>query len=695
MVRCCAVALSLFLSAASTFAQTATVTGRVTAAATGLPISGVQIRLRDSGGAFLFAASSASTGTYTVTGVTPGTYYLSTHNGLGYADETRDGSPCVGVCDLVAPLILAAGQAAQQDFALDRGAVISGRVLSAATGQPVQSRVTLYSANHLFIGLAIPQADGTYVLNRQEYLGAGSGIAASTYYVVASGAAYNGVTCGSDASCLSKATPIRVAAAQAISGIDLFLPAAGGGSISGHITDKATGAPVTSGTVWVRGVGAGTWTATPDANGRFTIGSLSPGRYKASVAVADKVGQVFNGLDAPRCTPSVASNDCGAEFAVGTEIPVGPGEAVTGVDFSLRNGGAISGHITRSGQPQGGGAQVFGSAGIALGSASADATGLYTVRGLAGGTYFVLAASSGAARMLYASRSCPASFSGSVVCTVTAGTPVTVADGATTAGIDFDLAPVATTLAGKVTGAANGAPIAAGMALFLGDRSMGTTTAASDGTYAFTNLEPGAYRVRASAAGFVAEWFDNACAVCGDRGTAVQMASGASVGNVDFQLDSAAKITGRVTFGAATRTAGSTVVEALRADGSQVASAFASGGVYTIDGLPAGSYIVRARTILAPAGGGIPQGHEYAPTLYDNVPCDGPTCPLTGATPVTVSAGSTVSGIDLTLQPGGFIEGNILADGAPIDPAFSVASFPTRHSPACISSPDSAPESTS
>lgn len=644
--------LALVVSATNVQAQTATVTGRVTDAANGQPVSGVEIRLFDPGGALLFAASSTSTGQYTVANVTPGTYYLKTHNGVGYAEKTRDGFPCVGVCDLVAPLTLSAGQTFQQDFALDRGAVISGRVLSAVTRQPLAfiSSVILYSADRRYIAFADARDGAPYVFNAQATIG--GGIAAGTYYLFADATgfapqAYNGIDCPVSR-CLAGATPVRVAAGQTLSGIDFVLQP--GGSIAGRVTDAATGAPLQA---RVDARGSTTEGTQSGLDGRFVV-FVDPGAYTVSVQTTDRVAQVFQGIDVPRCSEGRAS--CTSEVLAGTPVTVAPGQSVTGVDFALRNGGAISGRITRAGQIVRERVVVYDPAGMELGSAFADAAGTYTVAGLVTGRYFARAGTS-----LYASPPCP------LGCAVTAGTPIAVTDGATTTGIDFDLVPPATKLSGTVTSISTGAPVpGATVDLVLGDVVQSQGTTASDGTYAFSPA-PGAYRIRVSAAGFLAEWYDNACAVCGNRGTAIPLASGASVSGIDFQLEPAGKITGRLTLATSSRSSIGQFVEALRADGSRVAFVRPSAGVYTIDGLPTGSYFVRAGTNLTSGPGGFPAVGEYATKLWVDVSCDGDTCPLSGATAVNVAAGTTVSNIDFVLEPAGFIEGSILADGSPTD----------------------------
>jgi hypothetical protein len=104
--------------------------GRVTDAATGRPIRGVEVRIW----------YSESFVTSTVTGANGRYYYVSTFNHAGYVDEAYDDQICVGdTCEppFDTPVIVPAGGAVRVDFALDRGGAVSGTVRAAATGAPV------------------------------------------------------------------------------------------------------------------------------------------------------------------------------------------------------------------------------------------------------------------------------------------------------------------------------------------------------------------------------------------------------------------------------------------------------------------------------------------------------------------------------------------------------------------------------
>jgi hypothetical protein len=110
----------------------------------------------------------------------------------------------------------------------------------------------------------------------------------------------------------------------------------------------------------------------------------------------------------------------------------------------------------------------------------------------------------------------------------------------------------------------------------------------------------------------------------------------ATTGNINFALDPAGFISGQVTVGGtplanvqvnATDTTTNQFVEGVRS---------IADGTYTIS-LPAGSYLVRAR----PSESGLPCANEY----YDGVFVQ------TLATPVSVAAGATTSGINFSLEP--------------------------------------------
>jgi hypothetical protein len=123
-----------------------TISGRVTADDGGA-LEGVWVEVRTAGGRYVKDAETDSTGAYTITGLTPGTYKVSTSNYSGYLDEWYDNVPCYNNQDGTnATLIdVRESNAPNIDFSLTLGRTISGRVTAddggALRGVWVEARI--------------------------------------------------------------------------------------------------------------------------------------------------------------------------------------------------------------------------------------------------------------------------------------------------------------------------------------------------------------------------------------------------------------------------------------------------------------------------------------------------------------------------------------------------------------------------
>ena len=176
--------------------------------------------------------------------------------------------------------------------------------------------------------------------------------------------------------------------------------ALGAGSISGIITDSATGAPISGAKVVAGGCSRYAMTG---SDGRYTIANVAAGDYTVS---AMKMGAY-------------------KMKAYPTAVHVADGQAVTGIDIALApmggggGNGSISGtvHDKKTNAPIGG-AKVMASG--CMKSALTAEDGTYTITGLADGSYTVRAMKSG-----YLCATYP--------------TPVVIANGQPVTGIDFHL----------------------------------------------------------------------------------------------------------------------------------------------------------------------------------------------------------------------------------------------------------------
>ena len=174
------------------------------------------------------------------------------------------------------------------------------------------------------------------------------------------------------------------------------LPAPASRRIRGVVRDAGTGAGLASVQIDLFGAFQGQLTgygrAMTDAAGAYTIGNLPPGNYYAMSSQSQGyVDQFFGDVWCPgQCSFSNADS--------GAPIGVMAGADVGGRDFALRPGGSISGRITGVLSPGSAtpvaNATVFAYAllGDQLANGrgtSTDATGHYTLAGLASGLYYV------------------------------------------------------------------------------------------------------------------------------------------------------------------------------------------------------------------------------------------------------------------------------------------------------------------
>jgi hypothetical protein len=225
------------------------------------------------------------------------------------------------------------------------------------------------------------------------------------------------------------------------------LAAQGSATISGTVTDAATGSAAVMSTAHeVRA-----YDAAGSILGRSTITSgaysiaVPAGTYFVAVAVVsgnvstEYALQVFDRFP---CFPT----DC--LVTAGTPVTVAAGEE-RAIDFALSRVGRLSGRITVGGAVPASDFRIlaFSAAGALVGNENVRGNdGNYEVGALPPGRYFVQVDTAEGGSALYAGLPCALN-----QCTPITGTPITVVSGETTTGIDVDL-PVAARVVGTVTG---------------------------------------------------------------------------------------------------------------------------------------------------------------------------------------------------------------------------------------------------
>lgn len=660
--------LAASLLSARADAQSGAITGTVTQSGGGAPIAGAVVRAT-----FLDQSANVSTttdgsGAYTLMNLPAGSYFVYTASTTGHVNETYGGVACTGICQSThittgTPVVVAPGATtAGIDLALDLGGSISGRLTSAGDGAAVANTTviayTRAGTSTIQVGTATTNASGDYALG---------GLSTGTYYVMTVSAhsagfvneIYDDIPCVGtclSANAVATGTQVPVALGQETPNIDFALDV--GGRVSGTVTDVATGAGIQSVQVVLYTVTNGSIAyaggASTDATGAYSIGGLATGTYYAfTQTFAGHMNEIYGNLLCPVfCSSAVATSS-------GTPIAVTLGATTAGRDFALSVGGSVSGTVTHAVTA----APVVGrtvtvvavsNGAFHSSSASTNASGVYTVRGLPGGTYYAYTSGgSGLIDEIYGDVACYGFCFVSDV--VSRGTPIAVTTGATTSGRDFALSPGGG-ISGSFTDAVTGQPIAGRVSVTLYAVTGSTLTYAGNrestlGGYSFGGLVPGEYvLITSNNVGYIDELYNDIPCWRGNctyaTGTRVAVTAGGITSGRNFALAPAGTISGTVgESGGGAPLPGVTVQVYVR--GGSTSGYFAgsvttnAAGGYTVRGLPPGNYV--AFTSNAPA---------HVNEIYDDIPC--PTSCSSGTaigtgTPIAV-AGATI-GIDFALAP--------------------------------------------
>jgi hypothetical protein len=215
--------------------------------------------------------------------------------------------------------------------------------------------------------------------------------------------------------------------------------------------------------------------------------------------------------------------------------------------------------------------------------------------------------------------------------------------GATTPNINFTL-PKVGNISGNVTD--EGGKPASNMSVQVYDAAGNfvqiVNSDNSFGTYTVFNLRAGTYFARtASNAVYVPQLYNRAA--CGSgcnvtSGTPITVTVGATTPNISFVMTEGSRISGTVNLPGRADMSGASV-EVYNAAGILTATANTNaGGLYTVTGLPAGSYFARTRNNLG-----------YIDQLFGGGSCV--SCTVTAGLPITVAFATTIPNINFTLAP--------------------------------------------
>jgi hypothetical protein len=316
-----------------------------------------------------------------------------------------------------------------------------------------------------------------------------------------------------------------------------------------------------------------------DSAGEYTLSGLTTGSYRVEFWGRNHglnyLTQYYNNK---------------TSFSQATAVPVTAPATVSNINAEMHPGGQIKGKVIDAVSKAGiEGVEVCAHGSTAFGGCvETDASGEYTLSGLATGTYEVefWPASLNYFGQLYNGKS----FSEN-------GTPVSVTAGAVTSGIGAELTPGGQ-IKGKVTDALSHGALAGIEVCALEaatDEYVNCTETDSSGEYALSRLSSGAYKVEFWAAGslnYVTQYYnDKASLVAADP---VSVTAGATTSGVDAAMRVGGRVSGSVTsVTTGVPLAGILVCAYEISSGHYVRCVQSNGnGKYTIGGLAGGTYKV-------------------------------------------------------------------------------------------------------
>lgn len=622
------------------------IAGRVVEAGTNHPLGGLVLSAYNPNGGLVARATTDGAGRYVVAGLA-GATWLVVEGASSHRSEVWDDVPCGLFCDPTVGALISAeagSTVVDIDFALDRLGAISGKVVRAADGTALPGvQVLLQRA----LGTAAPDgqastpgtgaAVGLTTTNSLGEYEVG-GLDPGNYYVATRNYAGYQDEVWQDHPCpavcnLSVGEPVAVELAGTTSGIDFGLDRLG--SISGAVIDALTGEAVDSGSVYVLNA-AGVVVRTGSVHdGSYLIEQLQSEAHKVLFVGWLHRGMLFDGIDCPSA-PSGCPLELGADVVVAAEA------VTSGIDFEVVPLGGLSGTVV----PSAGSDPIVGyelavwnlAGGLAY--VGGGATPSWELAGIAPGEYHVTVTHPDYADELYDNLPCPG------------GTPadcdpgglasaVTVASGATTPGIDFELELMGS-VAGVLTRASDGAEVSGQVEVFDLAGNLVSTGHTWGGAYRVGGLPTGDYHVKASSNELSSRLFDDVpcphlCDVT--AGTVVSVVAGATASGIDIALPAQGHITGFVAAAAGPPPTQGLLLVVSGSDGNPHRfSWLGAGGEYQI-AVEEGTHYVAV----------LPEV-DFVEQVYDGINCPSGCSPTSG-TPVVVLPALATTGIDFELEP--------------------------------------------
>lgn len=385
----------------------ATITGTVTDAKTGEPVSFMTIGIYAAGQVYAspsLAPATDALGHYVATQIPAGTYTVSVIPGSTYLPQyfsARNLTPPSQGPQQADPVTVSAGAtAANVDFALMPSGVLQGVITDKWTGKPIANSTSIFfyfsdagsSGPAWLFRSASTDADGNYQISGLPE----SPLIIDVYGLDANRDYYSDEVIGCPAEpCYdySQATVFTLTSGNTVSADIALFPA---NVITGTVTSKQTGAPIPGATVesytYIGSTGYTQNRVLTDAQGHYVL----PGTQYFSNDVYLKVSNAHL-PDAGFFDQFYQNVDCSFPVCVGylAENAVEPQyySATSGVDFALDAAGSIVGQATAQGNPVALDVylELYAANGTLIDAFFSEHDGSFSTEGLAPGTYYLAA----------------------------------------------------------------------------------------------------------------------------------------------------------------------------------------------------------------------------------------------------------------------------------------------------------------
>jgi hypothetical protein len=613
--------------------ESATIQGRVTSAAGGSGLANVNVSFFDEGGMYVYAYAYTDADGYYSTEF----YYapsvvkvVFTPNDGTHVLEWYDNQPFY---ETATPVTIPAGETTTLNAVLEVGGSISGTVTNAVTGLPLNGawvQVFLPATNTIVNGGSTNEA-GSYQVNA---------IRAGSYqvrFVIDTAYGYNLVPEWYNNQ-LSQAGAALVSVASGVTTPGINAALEEGATINGTLTHALDGDPLEN--IYVRCATADTnetcGSDQTDTSGSYRIDSLLPGSYKLYYDSQGDMGSPGEYVDEWFHDKT--------DFNFADTLTVSLGQDLTGINNALSRYSTISGQVTdaTTGAPVpnvivNADGTIYGG----YGWTTTQIDGTYTLNSLIPDSY----------RISFS----PSSETNYQVSWYANKTSIDTAD-LVLVGVEQTVTGINQTLveggriSGTVTNAATGA-LLPNVYVYAYDFATGAyrSSAATNesGSYILGNLPAGQHKVyfvpdNWTYPDLTGEWYNNQPNEV--DANPVTVTTGAITANINAALETAARITGRVTRASDGAPLQGVYVTAVTAESNSWMRQVMTdeNGVYTLTGLAAGTWKVYFQ------GGADYIDQWYQDQLYFDT-----------ANVLTLTQGQTLSGIDAVLVQGGKISGTV------------------------------------